>query len=211
MATEERQRDIERALAGDSPAAERLVDALTPAIQRSVAYDLMRWRRGAAAGRSIAQEVEDLTQEILLQLFADDGKVLRRWQPEKGLSLERFVGLVARRQTSATLRTGKRSPWKEDPTLPEDLDQISAASNPEAATASREELELLLARFQEELSPQGWQLFDLIYLQELAIDEVVEQTGLSSASVYQWRCRLGQRAQRLRAEMSEMASAVQKP
>lgn len=195
--------DRRQALAGDRAAAERLVQALKPVIQRSVAHSLLLWHRGAAAGRSIRQEVEDLTQEILLQLFADDGKVLRRWHPAKGLSLERFVGLVAQRQTSAVLRADKRSPWKEIPTLPEELDQ---AISPEAAASSREQLELLLARLkkdlEKDLSPLGWHLFDLLFLRELSIEEVVEQTGLSSDAVYRWRSRLSHRVQRWRAEMS---------
>jgi len=208
MDSDESQREIKLALEGDPAAAERLVRALTPVIQRSAAYGLLLWHRGAAAGRSIRQEVDDLTQEILLHLFVDDGKVLRRWQPEKGLSLARFVGLVAQRQTSAFLRN-KRSPWKETPTLPEELDQVTQASSPEAAAASREQLELLLARLKKELSPLGWHLFDLLYLRELTVAEVVEQTGLSSDAVYQWRCRLSHRVQRWRVEMSETVASGQ--
>lgn len=209
MERDDSQREIELALAGDRAAADHLVRALTPVIQRSVAYGLLLWHHGAAASRNIPQEVADLTQEILLHLFVDDGKVLRRWKPERGLSLERFVGFVARRQTLAFLRNGKRSPWKEIPTPPEDLDQVDRESSPEAAASSRQQLEHLLAQLKEELSPLGWHLFDLLYLRELSVDEVVEQTDLSSDAVYKWRSRLSHRVRRWRAEMSETVAAAQ--
>lgn len=197
------QEDVEAALAGDEAALTRLVRALTPIIQSRVARGLLLWRRGTAAGRDVRQEVEDLTQEIFLLLFAEDGKVLRSWQPERGLSLDNFVGLVAERQTASILRSGKRSPWKEDPTLPEDLDAAAPESDPEEITASREQFRLLLDRLTEELSPLGRHLFDLLFLRELPLEEVVRETGMRPDAVYQWRRRLRLLVGRLLAEMSE--------
>ncbi len=191
------QDDVRRALAGNEAALTRLVKALTPVIQSRVARGLLLRRTGMAAGRDIRQEVEDLTQEIFLLLFADGGKVLRSWQPERGLSLLNFVGLVAERQTASILRSGKRSPWKEDPMLPEDLDQAAPGSGPEEIAASREQLKLLLHRLTEELSPLGRHLFDLLFLRELPFEEVTRQTGMTADAVYAWRSRLRRLARRL--------------
>ncbi len=191
------QDDVRRALAGNEAALTRLVKALTPVIQSRVARGLLLRRTGMAAGRDIRQEVEDLTQEIFLLLFADGGKVLRSWQPERGLSLLNFVGLVAERQTASLLRSGKRSPWKEDPMLPEDLDQAAPGSGPEEIAASREQLKLLLHRLTEELSPLGRHLFDLLFLRELPFEEVTRQTGMTADAVYAWRSRLRRLARRL--------------
>jgi RNA polymerase sigma-70 factor (ECF subfamily) len=195
--------EVRCALAGDEPALTRLVLLLTPVIQSRVARGLLLRRSGAAAGRDVRQEVEDLSQEVFLVLFADGGKVLRSWQPERGLSLKNFVGLVAERQTASILRSGKRSPWKEDPTLPEGFDQAAPESGPEEIAASREQLRLLLHRLTEELSPLGRHLFDLLYLRELPFEEVVRQTKLSAGAVYAWRSRLRRLARRLLDEMSE--------
>lgn len=197
------QGEIDRALAGEEPALTRLVQTLTPVIQSRVARGLLLRRTGSSAGRNIRQEVEDLTQEIFLVLFADGGKVLRSWRPERGLSFHNFAGLVAERQTASILRSGKRSPWKEDPTLPENLEQVSPASGPEEITASREQLKLLLHRLTEELSPLGRHLFDLLFLRELPFEEVTRQTGMSADAVYAWRSRLRRLACRLLDEMSE--------
>jgi len=168
-----------------------------------VARGLLLRRTGTAAGRNIRQEVEDLAQEVFLVLFTDGGKVLRSWQPERGLSLVNFVGLVAERQTASILRSGKRSPWKEDPTLFEDFNQAARESGPEEITAWREQLKLLLDRLTEELSPLGWHLFDLLFLRELPLEEVIRQTGMSPDAVYAWRSRLRHLVRRLLDEMSE--------
>ena len=205
------QEEVRRALAGDEPAQTRLVRRLTPVIQSRVARGLLLRRTGTASGRNIRQEVEDLTQDIFLVLFADDGKVLRSWQPERGLSLVNFVGLVAERQTASILRNGKRSPWKEDPTLPEDLEQAAPESGPEEITASREELNLLLHGLTVELSPLGRHLFDLLFLRELPAEEVVQRTGMSPDAVYKWRSRLRRLAGRLLDEMSDNQLEERRP
>lgn len=205
------QDEVRRALAGDEPALTRLVRRLTPVIQSRVARGLLLRRTGTAAGRNIRQEVEDLTQEIFLVLFADGGKVLRSWQPERGLSLLNFIGLVAERQTASILRNGKRNPWKEDPTLPENFDQAAQTSGPEEITASREQLKLLLHGLTEELSPLGRHLFDLLFLRELPVEEVIQQTGMSPDAVYAWRSRLRRLAGRLLDEMSDNQLEERRP
>jgi RNA polymerase sigma-70 factor (ECF subfamily) len=154
----------------------------------------------------VRQEVADISQEVFLLLFANDGAVLRSWQPERGLSLENFVGLVAERQTASILRSGRRCPWRDDPTLGEELDTADAGSLPEAVAASREQLRHLWARLAEELSPLGRHLFDLIFVRELSADEVVGETGLSHDAVYAWRSRLRRLARRLLGEVSEPAA-----
>lgn len=205
------EREIQSALCGDEPALTRLVQSLTPVIQSRVARGLLLRRTGTAAGRDVRQEVEDLTQEIFLMLFADGGKVLRSWQPERGLSLLNFVGLIAERQTASILRSGRRSPWKEDPMLPEDLDQAAPDSGPEEVAASREQLRHLLHRLTEELTPLGRHLFDLLFLRELPLDEVIRQTGMSPDAVYAWRSRLRRLARRLLDEASENRLAPRTP
>lgn len=197
------QEEVWSALAGNEPALTRLVGESTPVIQKRVARGLGLWRTGSAASRNVHQEVEDFTQEIFLLLFENGGKVLRSWQPERGLSFLNFIGLVARRQTASIMRNGKQSPWKEDPTLPEDLDAAAPDSNPEEIIASREQFQLLLDDLIEELSPLGWHLFDLLVLRELPVEEVVRETGMSPDAIYKWRSRLRFLVERLLAERSK--------
>lgn len=114
------------------------------------------------------------------------------------------MGLVAERQVLSFLRSGRRNPQKEE--LLFDLDAIEPVflgSDPEKIAASREQLNLLLERFREGLSPLGWLMFDLLYIQDLSQAEVQAATGLSDDAVYAWRSRLRFKAQQLLAKMSE--------
>src|SRR5687767_9449409 len=158
---------VQRALAGDQTALNRLVAGLTPVVQARVARTLLARRSRLGSGRDIRQEVEDMSQEVFLSLFTRDAHILRSWQAERGLSLENFVGMVAERQVVSFLRSGRRNPWKEDPTAVEDLDVTAPDSGPEEVTASREQLSLLLERLREKLSPLGHQLFVLLFVQEM--------------------------------------------
>lgn len=205
------QDTLGRALSGDPSALCELVDQLSPVIQKRVARVLLARRQGAASGRDVHQEVQDLSQEVFLTLFANDAHVLRGWSPERGLSLPNFVGLVAERRASGILRSGKHSPWRDDPTLIEDLDRADGRSDPEMAAASRETLERLLERLQEELSPLGRQLFELLFLREWTPDEVAKRTTLTLAAVYAWQSRLRRLARRLLGELSNPDGERQRP
>ncbi|HEX4953752.1 MAG TPA: sigma-70 family RNA polymerase sigma factor [Thermoanaerobaculia bacterium] len=210
MATEPVLIEVRGALAGDPEALRHLVQGLTPVIQARVARVLLR-SVVATTGRNVRQEVEDLTQEVFLTLFDNESRVLASWQPERGLSLANFVGLVAERQAISILRSGKRSPWKEDPTFADELDEPDPARGPEEVAASRQELGQLLDRLREALSPLGWQLFELLFVEELPLPAVAERTGLSADAIYAWRSRLRKLAQRLAGETSETAGSARRP
>jgi len=187
----------------DEAALGDFVRRMTPIVQARVARKLLSFRDRSAAGRDVRQEVEDLTQEVFLALFADGARVLRSWQPERGLSLENFVGLVAERLAVSILRNQRRSPWSSDPTLDETLDAFGTAPSAEREAVSRDTLARLLDRLTEELSPLGRQLFELLLVQEVPVAEATARTGLSSDAIYTWRSRLRRVARRLLAELSE--------
>lgn len=188
------------ALAGDEQALARLVDRLTPVIQARVARAVLA-RLGGGAASGVRSQVEDLTQEVFLLLFAERGRVLRTWQPERGLSLENFVGLVACRRAISLLRTGRSEAWTQDPTFDEVQEEPSPEADPETQAASRQELRLLLERLREELSPLGWRLFDLLLIRGRGVEEVERATGMSRDALYAWRSRLRHLARRLRQEL----------
>lgn len=202
---------VRRALTGDQAALTRLVAVLTPVIQARVARTLLARRFRLAGGRDVHQEVEDLSQDVFLALFSRDAHVLRSWQAERGLSLESFVGLVAERQVLSFLRSGRRNPRLETSILAEDeLDPEDPDSGTEEVVASREHVALLLDRLREELSPLGWRLFDLLFIQELSQAEVQAATGLSADAVYAWRSRLRRLVRKLLDEMSGNTTPARK-
>jgi RNA polymerase sigma-70 factor (ECF subfamily) len=124
-------------------------------------------------------------------LFADGGKVLRAWDPERGVSLKGFVGVVATRRAVSMVRTSKRNPWTEDPTDSADLDLIqSSRRDADRAVIAKEILSKGMAAVRGDLSERGQQLFDLIIVEDASNEEVAEATGLSRDAIYQWRSRL---------------------
>jgi DNA-directed RNA polymerase specialized sigma24 family protein len=196
---------VARALEGELEAIRALVDLLAPAIQLRVVKALAR--AGKASGRSARQESEDIVQEVFASLFDHQGRALRAWEADRGLSLPAFVGFVAERQVWAILSSGRRSPWSEEPTVEETLEGASPpVAGPEPALMSRQFLSLLLGRLREELTPKGMQLFELLFLSQRSAEEVRVETGLGLEAIYAWKSRLSRRVQRLRAELEGSAA-----
>lgn len=191
--------ELQRALTGETSALERLVERLTPVVQARVARSLLRDGRARQSG-SFRSVVEDLVQQVFVDLFDDDARVLRDWQAERGLSLENFVGLVAERRVCSTLRRTRRNPFTEEPTEVESMDRSSREASPERRTAARERLHQLLAGLRAELSPLGWRVFELLFLHEASVEEAGIQTGLSRDAIYAWRSRLRRLVQTLAQE-----------
>ena len=195
---------VQAALDGQPPDAVRaLVDHLSPVVQARVARILLN-RRGQARARDVRQEIEDLSQEVFLSLLDRDGRILRAWDATKGLSLRNFVGLVAERQVLSILRSGRRSPWTEDPTLDTEMDlgATGQAADQEARVTQRDLLEKLFDRVREHLSPQGMQLFDLIIVQQADPSAICESLSMTANAVYAWRSRLKKLVTRLAAEIA---------
>lgn len=183
--------ELRRALNGDRSALRSVVDCLTPVIQVRVARALLRLKP-VAYSSDIRQEVADLTQQVFLALFADQGKTLRSWDPDRGASLAGFVGLLAEREVISTMRTQSRNPWSEIPMDLPDLDRAAgASSHPEAGAASREVLDEVWKRLQSRLTNRGVQMFQWLYVDGLSVGEVCTLTGLTEDAVHAWRSRLG--------------------
>lgn len=195
---------VDRALAGDPQGVRAFVSATTPVVQARVARALLR-RRKQAGARDVRQDVGDLTQEVFVALFENDGRVLRAWRPEKGLSLMNFVGLVAEREVASILRSGRRSPWTEEPTESDALEAAGeAAPAPapvDAHLVSRDFLERLLERLRASVTPKGLQIFRLLYVDERSVEEVCAELSMQPDAVYAWRSRLGKLARALAKEL----------
>ena len=202
---------VTNALAGDPEAVRALVDRVTPVIQARVARSLLR-RSGGAGGRDVRQELEDIAQEVDVALFAQGGRVLRTWSPDKGLSLRNFVGLVAERQTSSILRSGRRSPWTEDPMDSPDLDRMGGTEQQtEHRLIARDLLTTVVGLLREELSPKGLHLFELLMVEQRSVEEVCAQTGMKTDAVYAWRSRLAKRVRAIAKRVSDSSPPARIP
>ncbi|MEM1179945.1 MAG: sigma-70 family RNA polymerase sigma factor [Acidobacteriota bacterium] len=192
--------DLARALDGDSELLERLIDRLTPVIQVRAARTLLR-RFPTASPERLRDEVEDLVQEVMVALFSEGARVLRNWDPDRGLSLQNYVGLVAERLVLTVIQS-RRKTWPAEFRPHEDLDGPAPERDPESRLTARQALGAMVERLRAELSPQGFELFTLLFVKELSVDEVRERTGLSGDAVYAWRSRLRRKTRNLVQNMS---------
>jgi RNA polymerase sigma-70 factor (ECF subfamily) len=160
----------------------RLVVSLSPLIRTAVVSVLERSRRGQ--GRRVPQqEVEDVTQSVLLSLFADRGALLLQWDPARNLTLEQFVSLVAKRETISILRSRRRRHEEPD-------EEAVAPAGPEAQVISREMIANLIAAVRSRLSPKDAELFELLFVRGLSLEEVAGVTGMPEDAVYAARGRV---------------------
>ena len=201
MSEEDLQR-IERALSGDRAVAEQLAEDLMEVIEREAVAGLIRWRRST-------RDVKDLVHEIIIHLFEDDGRVLRRWSPGRGASLRGFVAVVASRRISNILQSGRQSGHREDPHDPGDFDYRSstAQTSPEAIAASRESLERVVDALEEGLSDQGRAVFRALFIEQRSVAWIVEQFEMTPEAVYTWRSRIVRRAREIAEQIGLETSA----
>ncbi len=195
---------LTRALAGDAEAIRELVLQLSPVVQARVARALLRSGAGRRQGRDLRQEIEDFVQEVFGALFADRARALRGWDPARGMSLANFVGLVTEHQVASILRSGRRSPWREEAADRESIDRAAGSvGSDDGRVWSRQVLDRLIERLRTELSPRGFELFLMIVVEERTVEAICEQTSMTPDAVYAWRSRLGKLARRLLAEIGE--------
>ncbi|HVJ94897.1 MAG TPA: hypothetical protein VM580_34180 [Labilithrix sp.] len=190
-----RKETLLQALAGDRTALRTLVDQLAPVIWSRVTRMARRGRRTSEESRQLG---EDLTQEVFAALFQDDGRALRAWIPERGLSLESYVGLLAEHQAASILRSGRRSAWREDATSDDTLvREVGSTDSHAARILARDTLLRVLDAVRAELSPRGVQLFELLVIEERSVEEVSTVMGMTTDAVYAWRSRIGKLATRV--------------
>lgn len=190
--------EVQAALDGDRAALAGLIRALLPIIKVEVGVALVR--RALPKRRDARQDVEDFSQEVLLHLLADGGKLLRIWDPERGRSLASFVRLIARQRVSRILHGHRGNPWSEDPTEEEALTPLVGADHDDRVLESREELRALLEKLRAHLNERGLALFQAIYVEQRPIAEVAAEQGMTREAVDAWNTRTRNLARRLTRE-----------
>jgi RNA polymerase sigma factor (sigma-70 family) len=181
---------VRKAVAGDRGALRELLDLITPAVQASVGHTVRRYLPGAVR-QSASQEVEDLTQEVLLKLFAEQGKRLLLWDPGEGLALARYVELLSQRIVISVLRSHRRNPWSNEPLDPDDVDQLPGkAESPERLVERKELHAAVLAGLRLELSPKGRAVLQLHVIEDRPVDEVSVLTSMTPNAIHVWRSRI---------------------
>jgi RNA polymerase sigma-70 factor (ECF subfamily) len=200
----------ERALARDPEALRALVDALAPVVHVRVARALERWQSSRGRGRDRRQEIQDIMQEVFVAIFASEARALRSWDPDRGLSLASYVGLIAEHQVASILRSGKRNPWMEEPMLdPEPA--LPKDAGPESQVIARHLFATVLDRIRAELTPRGLELFYALMIDEQSVESVSARTGMKPDALFAWRSRLARRARELAGEIERVPRPAATP
>ena len=189
---------VAEALAGRPAARRELAGRLLGPIQREVVGVLRR--AAAARGRDPRQEVQELTQDVLVALLERDGQELRRWDPLRGRSLESFVRLVARRRVARILGQQRGNPWANEPVDPQATDAVVPG---DADLLHRVEERSMLGRLLDhlyaEMGPRDLELFQALFVDERDPQEVADALGMSRGAVNAWSYRARKLARKLAA------------
>lgn len=191
---------VKRALTGDGMARRNLSRRLLGAIQREVSFCLVRF--AGVDRRDPRQDVLDLVQDVLVSLFERDAKELRRWDPERGRSLESFVRLVARRRVARTLSQRQGNPWADAPTDPADLDDADSSAL-SVRLENRQHLDQLLGAMHSRMSARDHELFDLLFVQGIDPEEVATSMQMTRGAVNAWSYRTRKLARTIAAHFHD--------
>ena len=81
-------------------------------------------------------------------------------------------------------------------------DRCDGGQDMEQQVLTHEMLDYLLLRLEEELSPLGFQVFELLFVEEREVNEVCQTLNMTPSAVYAWRSRLIKLSQRLKDEVA---------
>ena len=203
MATTDRftAAELKLCLSHGEPGMSRLVGHLRPILHARVARVLLRYGRCATA--NLREEIQELIQEVFVALFEREAQALKTWDPALGMSLENYVGLVAERRVASILRDrGRIKRAAEEQALDDGKSELrDLARGPGSNAEDRQMLQLLLSRIRQSSSPISWKVFQMRFIQELEIDEISGETGMSPDAIYASVSRVRRLARHLRLEL----------
>ena len=185
---------VSGAFVGARPRADALARALLVLLPPIAARELIPW--SGHYRRSPASLCEDIVQDVMLKLFAERGRVLRAWDPDRGLTLRGFLRRVVRFHVLQLFRSSVRNPWRDR--LTESHSEV-AGQDSDAILHQLwlwEVRDLLLA----DESEHGRALYVGLFVEHRSAEDVGEQNNMSRDAVYQWRSRFKRRAARLLAD-----------
>ena len=187
---------VNQAIAGERFAIRRLIRLLTPVIQSSVAHVLTR-TNSDFSNRNIHSEVADYCQDIFMILFKSDSKILRSWDQKKGMSLNSFISLIAKRRVISALRQNQVTLRLDDKIIEQKIESHRNVPDIETQFIDRQLLLSIISHLKSDISELGYDLFVQLFLFERTPEEISIKTGISKNSIYVWKSRLRNKAKNI--------------
>jgi RNA polymerase sigma factor (sigma-70 family) len=192
--------DIRRSLAGPREQRRQLATWLLDVVDREVRITLrpiaLRYRR------NLCDAAEDFIQDVLVLLLHDDGRVLRTWDPARGMKLRSFISLVVRRYLCRRLRGFRGNPWSIDPTDAEELAAYLEGGTTTGAqsfthTEYHRYLDEVLRILHGELNERDWRIFVKLYVKHETPGEVGADEEMRENTVHKVKSRIQQRIRQI--------------
>jgi RNA polymerase sigma factor (sigma-70 family) len=185
--------EVARLLRGDRGAARSLLRRLTPVIQARV--------RGTLRRRTSGLGPDDVVQEVWVVLMQDDKRLLRRFDPARGTSLEGYVGGIADRVASDAVRrsrAGKRDAARTVGGLPMEVEDEAATVD--ASVLDRDLLRRLFDHLEAALPRKGRLVLRYVFGDGLSTEETADTLGVTQQVVHNWKFRIRQDARAFLAD-----------
>ncbi len=195
---------LTRALGRDRRAVHALVRYLEPRLLLR-ANALLSYDRTTGS----REDAMDLVQSAWRELIRDDWRVLRQWDPNRSVRLVTYVGVVASNKMITELRRRTRTDKSEDIMPPEALSQLADLTDALTQRISdRQYLEVLLTELRASLTGKGGRAFEVLYLEDLSVEEAMARTNLTRASLYSYRRRIKQLVQVIAEQLERPRKAA---
>ncbi len=175
--------EVARLLRGDPGAARSILRRLTPVIQARVRATLRR--------RSSALSPDDVVQEVWVALMQDDRRLLRRYDPSRGTSLEGYVGGIADRVAGDAVRrsrAAKRDAAKTVGGLPMQIEDDAAPVD--TSVLDRDLLKRLFDHLEGALPRKGRLVLRYVFGDGMSTRETAETLGVTQQVVHNWKFRI---------------------
>ncbi len=173
---------IDRVSRSEPAAVRALTERLLPVVRARV-------RRLLARRPDLAQlDANDVVQHVFLRLLENGASQLKKWSPERGATLEGYVGMVSEREAG---NVGQKVASRERFEAQEgDVEAPSVEPSPESRVVERDTANRLTAFLSAELPPKGQLVLKCLYADGLDADETARMLGVNRQVVYNWQHRI---------------------
>lgn len=191
---------VSLAISGDRGAIQLLVNNLTPVIQLAIVHVLKR-RPLNQQHNYVHLEVADHCQDVFILLFKNNSKILREWNPDKGMNLKSYVSLIAKRRVISSLRKIEFTQSLDDDSINENIDTFLKTPDEGNQFVNRHLLFRIINSLKDEISEFGYDIFVQIFLYGFTAEEISHKTNLSKNAIYVWKNRLIAHVKKISVEL----------
>lgn len=179
---------IALAATGNRAATARLALRLDPVIRNRVARVLRRLTPTHTA------DAEDIAQIVWVVLLDADARQLRAYRPERGITLEAYVGMIAEREVRNAIARACAAKRGAERTVTLSTgvgeDAATPSANPEEQLVAADLADRLVGALVLGFPARAQPVLSLCIQQETRADDAARSLGMPPQQVHNWLFRL---------------------